>query len=407
MRILILTQYFPPEKGAAQVRLLEIAKGLRHNGHHVEVVTAFPNYPTGVIPPEYRGKFFMRDSVEGITVYRTWIYPVQRGKLWKRLLNYFSFVLTGCYGILKAGPADYVLVESPPLFIGFTASFAKWVKRARLILNVSDLWPESAVSLGLVTNKVFISLSEMLERHMYKVAWRISTQTEGIINSLQQRGIIREKLVLLPNGVDPDLFVPMPPDQELAQQLKVQGKFVILYAGTMGYAHGLEVALQAAELLKQETEIVFLLVGDGSEQLRLEELARDRQLDNVRWVPYQPISEIARYYSLAAINLSTLRKYDLSAGVRPSKVFPGLASAKPLIYVGEGEGAKIVEESGGGVVIPPENPGLLAQAIRELKSDPGLRAEMGRRGREYVQERYAWSSLVADWLHQLGLKGQS
>ncbi|MHB1653253.1 MAG: glycosyltransferase family 4 protein [Desulfitobacteriaceae bacterium] len=407
MRILMLTQYFPPETGAAQVRLWEVAKGMWAQGHQVEVVTAFPNHPEGVIPSEYRGKFFQRDILEGIPVYRTWIYPVPRGRFWQRLLNYFSFVFSACYGILKSGPADYIFVESPPLFIGFTTLFARRVKRAKVIFNVSDLWPESAVSLGLVNNKLLIGLTSLLEKHMYKIAWRISTQTEGIISSLRERGLPAEKLVFLPNGVDPDLFAPQAPDLKLAEELKVQEKFVVLYAGTMGYAHGLEVAVQAAEILKQEKagqDIVFLLVGDGSERPKLEEMARSRELDNVRWVPFQPIAEMARYYSLAAVNLSTLRRYKLSEGVRPSKVFPGLASAKPLLYVGEGEGAKIVEESGGGVVIAPEDPALLARALLELKEDPTRRVSMGQKGREFVIKHYAWQAIVERWLGELGLE---
>lgn len=404
MRILILTQYFPPETGAAQVRLFEVAKAIWDQGHTIEVVTAFPNYPKGIIPPEYRGKFFMKDSLEGIPVYRTWIYPVQRGKFWKRLLNYFSFVFSSVFGVLKAGKVDYIFVESPPLFLGFTMILAKWLKGAKIILNISDLWPESAVSLGLVTNKTLISLAERLERRMYQTSWRISTQTEGIITSLKERGIPAEKLVFLPNGVDPDLFAPMEPDHQLLEQLNLHDKFVILYAGTMGYAHGLEVALLAAQRLEHDhPEIVFLFVGDGSEKPRLMQMAQEMHLTNVRWVDFQPITEMQRYYSLAQISLSTLRRYKLSEGVRPSKVFPGLASAKPLIYVGEGEGAKIVEESGGGIVIPPEDPPLLAATILQLQKDPEQCRTLGENGRAFVIQHYSWRSIVGRWLRALDL----
>ena len=404
MRILMLTQYFYPENGAAQVRLLEVAKAIRERGHEIEVVTAFPNYPSGVIPAAYRGEFFRKDSHAGIPIYRTWIYPVPRGKFWKRLLNYFSFVFSAFYGVVKAGKADYIFVESPPLFLGLTAFFAKWVKGAKLILNISDLWPESAVSLGLVSNRSVIALTECLERSLYKRAWRISAQTEGIIKSLKERGIPEDKLVFLPNGVNPDLFAPQAPDQALRQELKLKDKFVILYAGTMGYAHGLDVALEAAKNLEEaDPEVVFLLVGDGSEKPRLQEMAQNLQLSNLRWVDFQPLTEMRRYYSLASLTLSTLRRYKLAEGVRPSKLFPGLASAKPLIYVGEGEGAKIVEDSGGGIVLPPEEPELLARAILELKKDPARCREMGKQGREFVSLHYSWSSIVARWLGELGL----
>ncbi len=401
MHIIMLTQYFPPETGAAQVRLFEVAKAIQAQGHQIEVVTAFPNYPTGVIPPEYRGKFFMKDSIGGIPLYRTWIYPVQRGRFWKRLLNYFSFVFSACYGIAKAGPADYIFVESPPIFIGFTMFLARLLKRARIILNISDLWPESAISLGLVKNKLLIGLTSLLESRMYKVAWRISAQTEGIIKSLTERGIEPSKMVFLPNGVDPELFTPRPADQELVASLQLQNKLVVLYAGTIGYAAGLEVALQAAEKLRSHPEIVFLLVGDGTEKPRLQKLAAEMQLPNVHWLPFQPLSEIVRYYNLAALSLVTLRRYKLAEGVRPSKLFPGLASAKPVIYVGEGEGARIMAESGGGVVIPPEDAAQLAETILELTADPERCRELGEKGRKYVSENYTWQVLVAQWLQDL------
>lgn len=401
MRILLLTQYFPPEKGAAQVRLQEMAKGLKQNGHRVTVVTAFPNHPTGVIPPEYRGHFLLKDELAGIPLWRTWIYPVQRGRFWKRLLNYFSFVFSSFFGLIRAGKQDLMIFESPPLFLGITALLYRVLYRTPVVMNISDLWPESAVSLGLVTNKTMIGMAESLERRLYRKAWKLSAQTEGIVDSLVQKGIARQKIALLPNGVDPELFRPLPPDQALVEELGVAGKYIILYAGTMGYAHGLEVAVEAAALLQTDPEIHFLLVGDGSERPHLEELVREKELKNVQFVDFQPIEAMARYYSLSSINLSTLRRYKLSAGVRPSKVFPGLASGKVLLYVGEGEGAKIVEESQGGVVIEPENPALLARTISALKADPERCAVMGQKGRQFVIDHYAWNNLVKHWLDQL------
>jgi glycosyltransferase involved in cell wall biosynthesis len=346
----------------------------------------------------------MKDSIGSIPLYRTWIYPVQRGRFWKRLLNYFSFVFSACYGIAKAGPADYIFVESPPIFIGFTMFYARFLKRAKVILNISDLWPESAISLGLVKNKFLIGLTSLLEGRMYKAAWRISAQTQGIIQTLTERGIEPGKMVFLPNGVDPELFTPGPPEEELVERLQLQNKLVVLYAGTMGYAAGLEVALQAAEKLRTQPEIVFLLVGDGTEKPRLQKMAEEMQLPNVHWLPFQPLTEIVRYYNLAALSLVTLRRYKLAEGVRPSKLFPGLASAKPVIYVGEGEGARIMAESGGGVVIPPEDAEQLAKAILELAADPAKCRQLGEKGRKYVIENYTWHVIVAKWLQDLQIQ---
>lgn len=398
MRILLLTQYFPPEKGAAQVRLWEVAKGLRNAGHEVTVVTAFPNHPSGIIPPEYRGKLFAKEEMEKITILRTWIYPVKRGRFWLRLLNYFSFVFSSLYGIFRCGRQDLIVVESPPLFIGFSAVIASWVKKAPYIFNVSDLWPESAVQLGLVTNQQLIKMCEWQEKYFYRKAFKLSAQTQGIVEGLKKKGIRPEDILFLPNGVDTDLFQPTERDLELEEQLSLQGKFMILYAGTMGYAHGIETALSAADILRDHQDIIFLFVGDGSEKPKLEQIAQEKALPNVRFIDFQPLEEIPRYYSLSSINLSTLRRYKLAEGVRPSKVFPALASGQPLIYVGEGEGAEIVRQSGGGVVLEPENPELLAKTILELKNNPEYCQELSAKGREYVIKNYSWDSIIERWL---------
>jgi len=244
-------------------------------------------------------------------------------------------------------------------------------------------------------------MSEWLERLFYRKALKLSAQTQGIVDGLIRKGVKAEDILFLPNGVDTELFRPRERDQELEGKLKLQGKYIILYAGTMGYAHGIETALESAAILRNEEDIFFLFVGDGAERPKLEQIARDKELSNVRFIDFQPLKVISRYYSLSSINLSTLRRYKLAEGVRPSKVFPALASGRPLIYVGEGEGAEIVRESGGGVVLEPENPELLAKTILELKSHPDRCTELGLRGREYVQKNFSWRSIIRNWLDQL------
>lgn len=401
MRILLLTQYFPPEKGAAQVRLWELAKGLKKQGHQITVVTAFPNHPNGIIPEEYRGKYFSYEEMQGIDVLRTWIYPVSRGRFWLRLLNYFSFVFSSLRGILRSGEIGLIIVESPPLFLGFSALFASRVKKAPFIFNVSDLWPESAVQLGLVNNKLLIGLSERLEGYFYRKAFMLSAQTQGIVNGLRSKGVKTDDILFLPNGVDIELFRPRERDTGLEEDLGLEGKFIVLYAGTMGYAHGIETALEAAALLLEEPDVFFLFVGDGSERPGLERIARQKNLPNVRFIDFQPLEIIPRFYALCDVSLATLRRYKLAEGVRPSKVFPALASGRPLIYVGEGEGAEIVRLSGGGVVLEPENPELLAAAIMDLKHSPEYCRELARQGREYVAGNFSWDSIIKSWLAQL------
>lgn len=403
MRILMLTQYFPPESGAAQVRLKELAKGLQSNGHQVTVVTAFPNHPSGVIPPHYRGRFRMKDEVEGIPVWRTWIYPVQRGRFWKRLLNYFSFVFSSFWGLSKAGKQDILFFESPPLFLGITAIIYGWITRIPIIMNISDLWPESAVALGLVNSRWMIKVAEALEKLLYRRAWKISCQTEGIMKSLLDRGVPKEKVTFLPNGVNLELFAPRERDVEMAERLGIKEEdFVLIYAGTMGYAQGLESVILTAEIMKDKDNFRFLFVGDGTERPKLEALVQEKALSNVSFVDFQPVQEMPRYYSLSSASIIPLKKNKLFEGARPSKMFPALGSAVPVIYSGEGEAAALVLSSGGGVVVEPENSEELAKAIIELSKNPA-RHEMGKKGRQFVKEHYTWSQIIRSWLRELGI----
>jgi len=401
MRFLILTQYFPPETGAAQVRLKELAKGLQRQGHEVVVVTAFPNHPSGVIPPEYRGYWSMKDEVEGLPVYRTWVYPVQRGRFWKRLLNYFSFTFSSLWGILKAGPCDVLFVESPPLFLGMTAVLGSWIKRARLVFNVSDLWPESAVALGLVTNKTMIRMTEALETWLYNRSWKLSAVTIGIRDTWIKRGIPAKKIAFLPNGVNLELFRPLPPDQEFKEKLGLQDKFVLVYTGTMGYAQGLESVLEAANLLRSESQYHFLFLGDGTEKPKLEEMAKEMKLPNAQFLGFQPVTDMPRYMSLAAGSIIPLKKLKLFEGARPSKMFPAMGCAVPVIYSGEGEAVELIREAGAGLTVEPENPQEMAQAIRSLYELSDQGKSMGENGRRYVEEHYSWDSIVSQWLKEL------
>jgi len=401
MRFLILTQYFPPETGAAQVRLKELAKGLQRQGHEVVIVTAFPNHPSGVIPPKYRGYWSMKDEVEGLPVYRTWVYPVQRGRFWKRLLNYFSFTFSSLWGILKAGPCDVLFVESPPLFLGMTAVLGSWIKRARLVFNVSDLWPESAVALGLVTNKTMIRMTEALETWLYNRSWKLSAVTIGIRDTWIKRGIPAEKIAFLPNGVNLELFRPLPPDQEFKEKLGLQDKFVLVYTGTMGYAQGLESVLEAANQLRSEPQYHFLFLGDGTEKPKLEEMAKEMKLPNVQFLGFQPVTDMPRYLSLAAGSIIPLKKLKLFEGARPSKMFPAMGCAVPVIYSGEGEAVELVREAGAGFTVEPENPNEMAQAFRSLYELSDQGKSMGENGRRYVEEHYSWDSIVSQWLKEL------
>ncbi|HEY7201962.1 MAG TPA: glycosyltransferase family 4 protein [Candidatus Dormibacteraeota bacterium] len=401
MRFLLLTQYFPPEVGAPQVRLLALANQLRAHGHRVTVVTAMPNYPAGVVQAEYRGRRLVREEVDGIPVVRTWIHAATGRGIARRMAGYLSFCATSIVGCLLAEPPDYVLVESPPLFLGGTAWLVGLLRRAPFVMIVSDLWPASARDLGIITNRHALRVATWLEHFLYRRSARVAGVTRGICDAVAETAGT-EKVMFLPNGVDTSAFQPA--ESEAAGMLR-PGEVGFLYAGTHGYAQGLELLLDAAELLRSRPEIVFLLVGDGPEKPRLVRLAGDRGLANVRFANPRPPQTMPAVFSEARASIVPLLDRPLFRGARPSKIFPSLACGTPVIYSGVGEAAELIEGSGAGLVVPPERPAELAAAVRRLTDDPATAAGMGAAGRRLVERDYSWSAIAERWLAELPQRG--
>ncbi|MDA8192860.1 MAG: glycosyltransferase family 4 protein [Thermaerobacter sp.] len=401
MRFLLLTQYYPPEPGAASLRLEAMAQELTRHGHAVAVVTAKPHHLGA-----RRGRFgrwpVVREEVRGIPVLRTWIWRVPQGRFWLRLLNYFSFVITGFWGLLQSGRPDFLIVESPPLFLGITAYVYHRLFRVPYILSVSDLWPESAVALGLVTNRTIIGVTRWLELFLYRHAAFVSGVTEGICQTVAESGLPAQRVLFFPNGVDPALFRRVEPGSDLIVRLGLTQKKIFLYPGTVGYAQGLDVIVEAADILREQPDIVFLLVGDGPVRSALEEDVARRGLKNVRFEPLQPVERMAAYFSLAQAVIVPLRRHKLFRGARPSKVFPAWAVGIPVIFSGEGEMADLIDSAQGGVVVPPEDAGALAMAVDFMArlTDHEWQA-MGQNGHRFVMEHYTWSAIVDRWLKGL------
>jgi glycosyltransferase involved in cell wall biosynthesis len=398
MKFLFLTQYFPPEIGAAPTRLSSVIRELRESGHEVEVVTALPNYPVGKIQPGYTGKFYRRETRDGVTVHRTWVYATAGSGL-PRLMNYLSFVLTSLYGLARATKPDFLFVESPPLFLTMAGYTYSRLRSVPFILNIADLWPDTVIDMGLVRKGFATDLLVRLERWSYRKAAYVNAITQGIRSSLlSEKKLGPQKVLYLPNGVNTATYRPQPPDEGLKQKLGLSGKRIVLYAGTLGRAHGLENVLKSAQLLEHKPEIHFLFLGDGSERPRLQKLQSEMGLRNVTFHDFVPLSELRAFYSIADCGLASLLNLQMFEGARPSKIFAVLASAKPIVYFGQGEGARLVEQARAGVVVPPEDSIALARTISELLSNPALVKELGENGRRFVAENYEWSKLVAAWI---------
>jgi colanic acid biosynthesis glycosyl transferase WcaI len=400
LKFLILSQYFPPEIGGPQTRLGAFSKELVRLGHKVEVVTALPNYPTGRIFPGYRKTFYRRERWEGICVHRVWSYAAV-GRGFKRMFNYISFALTSFFGLLRAQKPDYLFVESPPLFMGVPAFVMSRVWRVPFIFNVSDLWPDSALEMGIVRNKFLIWIARLLENWTYRKANYVSAVTEGIRNDLSAKGVPDHKLLYLPNGVDVEMFRPSPPDNAFKQRLGLEGKKVVLYQGNLGYAQGLEVVLNAAKLLENDSDIHFLFVGDGSQRADLEKLSAHLELSNATFMnPVLP-TELPRFFSISACGFASLRNLPLFQGARPSKIFPIMSSGKPVVFMGDGEAVRLICAARAGVTMPYGEPQALVQALRQLVEQPDLAEELGRNGRQYVEDQMQWSALIRNWLADL------
>jgi putative colanic acid biosynthesis glycosyltransferase WcaI len=400
-RWLIVTQYFPPESGAPQVRLWALIKELKKFGIEISVLTAMPNYPEGVVHAEYRGKFFCDETMEGMKIHRTWVYGYTGRNKLLRLLNYVSFAFSAAPKFLALKKPDLVFVESQPLPVGIIGLLARYIKRVPYIYNVPDLQVEVTKEMGWVDSNLFLSASRALENLFLNKSWKVSTVTFGFMDFFaKQRNVDPKKITFLPNGVDTSLLKPLPPDRELLDRLGLKNEKVFVYAGTHAHYHRLETVIEAAELIKGRQDIKIVMVGRGPVRSRLKQMARDKGLDNVIFarVPFEQTSQLM---SIACAALVILRKTQVSKLMRLAKTMPPMACATPVILSVEGESADLIREHHSGLVCEPEDPDSLAQAMLKLAGDEKLARQMGQNGLRFVQTELEWQVIVANWLGSL------
>ena len=395
MRILFLTQYCPPEVGAPQNRIFEFAKKLKEFGHEVTILTALPNYPRGEIFEEYKGKKVVVEEIEGIKVIRTSIYATKSKSFTKRLRNYLSFTFSSVFqGAKHISKQDAIITESPPLFLGWSGYVLAKLKGAKFVFNISDLWPESAVKLGVLHNKLFIKMSVWLEEFCYRKAAAVTCQTEGIVDDIVGRGFDKNKVHLITNGVDTNLFKKENRDESFRREIGVENKFALCYAGIHGLAQGLQVIINAAEIVKHEENIQFVFVGEGPEKQDLINMVKEKGLKNVTFLPLQPKKNMPKIVASMDAAIIPLKKLELFKGALPSKMFETLASEIPIILPVQGEAAKLIKSANAGIVVEPENSKEIAEAVLKLYNDIELRDDLGKNGRSYVMENYARETIT-------------
>jgi glycosyltransferase involved in cell wall biosynthesis len=385
-----------PETGAPQNRLSSLAKYLACFGNEVEILTAMPNYPKCEIFPAYKNKLYHKEIIEDIPVHRSSIYVSKKRGMINRLANYFSFVTTSYYCARKRiKPPHIIICESPPLFLGIAAVMLKRKWKCKLVFNVSDLWPESPEKMGIITNKLILKRSYKLANWIYRKADLITGQTQGIIEAIRKMQP-QQKLFWFPNGVD------LPKFNNHVPHINSNGRFMLLYAGIIGHAQGLEIILQAANQLKQQSEIHFYIIGDGPVKESLISLQQQLQLQNVTFIDNQPSEKIIEWLKLCDAYIVPLRKLDLFKGAIPSKLFEPLALGKPVLLGVEGEAKKLFIDNGqGGLFYEPENANELTKAIIKLYNNRQLADELGSNGKHFVNTYFRRDKIAEAFWQQL------
>lgn len=402
MKLLILTQYFPPETGAPQNRLFELALQLKNKNVDVEVLTAMPNYPKMEVFKEYEGKKKMVEMIEGLKIYRSNIYVTKSKGIFKRLLNYFSFVFSAYSLGKKLGNYDYILCESPPLFLGYTAMRLSRKLSAKLIFNVSDLWPESAEKMGLVSNKFFLKLAYNLEAKIYKNSYLITGQTQGIVKSIKTRFPDRD-VFWLPNGVDLNRYQPTQISSVgFREKYKIPSNHLLFfYGGILGHAQGLEVIIKAAEKLKNRA-ISFVLMGSGPQKDELLRLKKTLNCNNVIFADAVGRTEIAGIIKDIDVSIVPLRSLELFKGAIPSKIFEILAMEKPILLGVNGEAKELFIDQGNcGWYFEPENVDDLVSQINTILNQKSEVVVKGKNGRNYVSANFNRSAIVEEFYQYL------
>jgi len=387
LRILLLTQWFDPEP---TFKGLLFAKELIRQGHEVQVLTGFPNYPGGKVYDGYAIRPFQRETVEGVSVLRVPLYPSHDGSSIKRVLNYASFAASASFGVLAGKRPDVAYVYHPPATVGLPAFVAKWLRGVPFVYDVQDLWPDTLGVTGMLNRPKILGAVGRAMAGIYGSATRVAVLSPGFKKLLIERGVPERRIDVIPNWADEKQIDVRLPTEARAAELGFGETFTVTFAGNMGTVQALDTVLDAAALLRDRPEIRIVLVGGGLDVDRLKQRAETMGLENVVFLARRPIAEIGEILTLSDALLVHLRKDPLFEITIPSKTQAYLMAGRPILMGVEGDAARMVENAGAGIAFEPENPEALADAIRRLHTlSPEERRGMGESGSRYYRERLA------------------
>lgn len=391
MDVLIVSHYYDPEPIPKSG---DLARALTQRGHHVSVITGFPNYPSGKLFEGWRLALVARRKEAAFPVVRTFMYPYHGRSIIGRLANYFSFMASAPLGALFTSRCEVMYVWHPPLTVGVAAWLIAKMKRVPFVYDVQDIWPESALLSGMLRPGLMVRMMSRLERWVYGKADHLICVTEGARQNVISKGVAPEKVTVLPHWIEEKEFVL--PDRQAArarvrEQFGWGTKFVVMFAGNVGLVQGLDTVVEAARLLASEDQLLIAIVGDGADKERLVALAREKNTGaRLQFIDRQPSENMPALMAGADALLVHLRNSELSNWVVPSKTFAYLASGKPIVMAMQGAAADLTVEAGAGVLVEPDNAPALADALRKLaRSSDEERESMGRRGRDYLERNLA------------------
>jgi len=401
MRILFLSHYFPPEVNAPASRTYENAKRWVKAGHEVTVITCAPNHPNGIVYPGFKNRLWQREEKDGIKVLRVKTYLGPNKGSVRRIMNYVSYLLSATFFSPLAGKVDVAVSTSPQFFCGLAGAFVSRLKGVPWVLEIRDLWPESIAAVEAISSPRIIGMLEKIERWMYLRADCIVSVTDSFVRHFVAKGVEPERIAVVKNGADLSTLIPAEKENAFREEHGLKGKFVLSYVGTHGMAHALDTVLQAADLLRDNKDIVFLLIGDGAERERLLQKKEAMGLTNLLMLPQLPKNAMPAVLAASDACLVHLRRTDLFKSVIPSKIFEAMAMERPMILGVEGESKGIVETGNCGLCIEPENARAMADAVLRLESDRQLTETLGKNGRKFVVDYFDRDKLATKYLEVL------
>lgn len=414
MNILLIHQYFKEQDLAGGVRFNQMTKVWMEQGHNITVIAGtIHGNASSRVNENFKGRFVTKTDQDGITVWRCYVSESYNSGFWGRLWGYFSFIFSGLYaGLFKVGSNyDVILVSSPPLFVGIIAYLTSLKTKVPFVFEVRDLWPESVIDTGVLKSRPIIRFAYRLERLMYKKAALINVLTPAFREALlKKKNVPGDKIIMVPNAADfemsDDLLVSFDRN-EFRKRIGADDRFVVTYVGAHGVANGLYQVLEAAKLLA-DTNVLFLMIGNGISKTMLVKQAEDEGIKNVRFIDPMPKQEVLKYVIASDMGASVLLKNDTFKTIYSNKTFDYMSCKTPILMAIDGVSRELVEMADAGCYIEPENPGDFAEKIRESMRNPELIKKQGENGYLYAKQNFDRRILAEEYLKHLeGISSRS